>query len=635
MLSDRRIALSMNRVREHRGNLSDLLSLDEFREIIRPNLRFMVKVINESLVVPDFQTFSNDLSALAQLAAPDLGGKNADYIPPLRDADPDRWGVAVCTTDGQLFTHGDTDDYFSIQSSSKPITYALAIKERSEEFVHKWVGKEPSGQPFNAIICLPDNRPHNCCVNVGAIMTCAVLASGHPKKSPQQMVEHLMETWSELCGKIGEVLFDHETMQAEKSTASNNFALAWFIKARRGLPDGVSLETATDFYFSCCSIKATCRMMSVVAATLANGGVCPLTSKEVFSAEIVSKVLSQMQACGMYDASGEFLFDIGLPGKSGVSGIVITVVPNVMGVACFSPRLDSFGNSVRGVKFNQMLVNCFSLHVYDNLSAMHSGCKKDPRLSQNTAADMELANLRFAIQHGEQAALDFRRLLLEAMACATLVDGDPTDEEVATMIEAYEGIMYVNVTHEEARKMLDDIAITEEEVVEKLKQQNPDLDDIQREIILEAVFAAATADGVMNQKEVDILARIANALHVPPAVVELKLFEWRDILAREALEPVMEGERPKMDRQPSHAAIELLAKGKADDDTAASAVRIAFEAELDLHERSHVSRTRAKHRSQMRRAELARSSFDGWSGFAPADQASMSRTSARNSLDYQ
>ena len=221
---------------------------------------------------------------------------NADYIPILRDADPERWGVAICSVDGQRLAIGDVDVYHSIQSVSKPITYAYALNREGDDFTHQFVGVEPSGRPFNALDLLPDMRPFNPCVNAGAIMTAGVVASGFPERDSRAITQELMDLWAELCGHRGEVRFSAETMLTERASADNNFAIAYLLQGRRGLPRGVDLHKMLDVYFSCCSIEMTARSLSVAAACLANGGVCPISGRQVLSTDIVKRTLSVMQA---------------------------------------------------------------------------------------------------------------------------------------------------------------------------------------------------------------------------------------------------------------------------------------------------------------------------------------------------
>jgi glutaminase len=183
------------------------------------------------------------------------------------------------------------DIYHSIQSVSKPITYAHALRHEGDVFTHQFVGVEPSGRPFNALDLLPDQRPYNPCVNAGAIIMAGLVASGYPQLTDREITQVIMDLWSELCGDLAPVRFSEETMLSERATADNNFAIAYLLRGGLGLPRGVDLHKMMDVYLSSCSIEMTASMLAVAAATLANGGVCPTTGRQVLPADVVKRAL--------------------------------------------------------------------------------------------------------------------------------------------------------------------------------------------------------------------------------------------------------------------------------------------------------------------------------------------------------
>lgn len=238
------------------------------------------------------------------------------------------------------------------------------------------MGREPSGVSFNELKLNSHGRPHNPMINAGAIVCCSLIQR---EREFADRFDHVTNTWKELSGgeKTG---FSNAEYLSERATADRNFALGYFMRENGAFPPNTDIVQTLEFYFQCCSIEANAEKLSVVAATLANAGVCPTTGRRVFSPETVQRCLSLMYSCGMYDFSGEFALTIGLPAKSGVFGALMVVVPNVGGFCIWSPRIDKHGNSVRGLTFCRRLVERFNFHNYDNLTGLTD--KKDPRRRQ-------------------------------------------------------------------------------------------------------------------------------------------------------------------------------------------------------------------------------------------------------------
>uniref|UniRef100_A0A8K9XZC2 glutaminase n=1 Tax=Oncorhynchus mykiss TaxID=8022 RepID=A0A8K9XZC2_ONCMY len=295
------------------------------------------------------------------------------YIPQLAKFSPDLWAVSLCTVDGQRHTVGDTKVPFCLQSCVKPLKYAIAVHDHGTEYVHRFIGKEPSGLRFNKLFLDEDDKPHNPMVNAGAIVCTSLIKQG---ASNAEKFDYVMNFLNKMAGNeyVG---FSNATFQSERESGDRNFAIGYYLKEKKCFPEGTDMTSILDFYFQLCSIEVTCESASVMAATLANGGFCPITGERVLSPEAVRDTLSLMHSCGMYDFSGQFAFHVGLPAKSGVAGGILLVVPNVMGIMCWSPPLDKLGNSVRGIQFCTDLVSLFNFHNYDNLR--HFAKKHDPR----------------------------------------------------------------------------------------------------------------------------------------------------------------------------------------------------------------------------------------------------------------
>ena len=332
------------------------------------------QALTDGLAIPDFNAFTRELTDIFDEVNTICMGKLPTYIPQLERVDPEKFAMSVCTVDGQRFSIGECDDYFCVQSCSKPVTYCLALEEQGEDVVHSYVGREPSGKTFNELTLNAKGLPHNPMINAGAIMCGALIKKGG---AASDRFDFVMEKWKTAAGgqKIG---FNNAVYLSERQTADRNFALGYFMREKKAFPPDVELLDVLEFYFQCCSIETTTRSMAIIASTLANGGICPMTGVQVFSPGHVKNCLSLMLSCGMYDFSGEFAFTVGIPAKSGVSGAIMLAIPNVGGIAVWSPLLDELGNSVRGVEFCKRLVSRFKFHTFDSMLGLGDD-RIDPR----------------------------------------------------------------------------------------------------------------------------------------------------------------------------------------------------------------------------------------------------------------
>lgn len=355
------------------------VDLGGFTRIISSASLLVERALQGSLAIADFGAFQLHMAELVAAVEENRDGDQARYIPPLAEVNPEQFGVSIVTVDGQQLELGDSMTDFSIQSTCKPFNYALALEDAGEDAVHRHIGREPSGQRFNAYVLSDDTRPHNPMINAGAIMCCSLIKRELPL---HRRFEHIRESWGRMTGG-SRPRFNAFMTQEETRTGDRNRALAYMMKNEGLFPDGHDTEdhqvrAALDLYFRTCSLEMNCLEMASAAATLANGGVCPTTLERVQSPRTVRNVLSLMHSCGMYDYSGEFAFTIGVPAKSGVGGAVVLVVPGLMGICIWSPRLDRVGNSVRGVDFARRLLRLYTLHLYDSIT--HDLDRHDPRI---------------------------------------------------------------------------------------------------------------------------------------------------------------------------------------------------------------------------------------------------------------
>ncbi|XP_034476481.1 glutaminase liver isoform, mitochondrial isoform X3 [Drosophila innubila] len=384
------------------------LNRETFKAVVSPNIVLIAKAFRQQFVIPDFSSFTKDIEEIYANCKANTSGKLADYIPQLARYSPNLWGVSVCTVDGQRFSIGDVDEPFTLQSCSKPLTYAIALEKLGPKVVHSFVGQEPSGRNFNELVLDQNKKPHNPMINAGAILTCSLMnALVKPDMTSAEIFDYTMSWFKRLSG--GEYIsFNNAVFLSEREAADRNYALGFYMRENKCFPKRTNLKEVMDYYFQCCSMETNCEAMSVIAASLANGGICPTTEEKVFRPEVIRDVLSIMHSCGTYDYSGQFAFKVGLPAKTGVSGGMMLVIPNVMGIFAWSPPLDTLGNTVRGLQFCDELVSRFNFHRYDNLK--HLSNKKDPRKHRYETKGLSIVNLLFSAASGDVTALRRHRL---------------------------------------------------------------------------------------------------------------------------------------------------------------------------------------------------------------------------------
>jgi len=310
--------------------------------------------IAAALAAAPLQDYLEELhAALAGLA----DGALADYIPELTRADPGWFGIALATVDGHVYQTGESRRPFTIQSISKAIAYGLALEDHGLDAVLARVGVEPSGEAFNSISLEPGSgRPLNPMINAGAIATTALV-----RNDQAPALERLLATFARYTGRDMDI--DTAVFTSERDTGHRNRAIAHLLRGYGILER--SPEEATDLYFQQCSIRVTARDLALMGACLANGGVNPVTGVVALKRRYVDKVLSVMSTCGMYDYSGGWVFNVGMPAKSGVGGGIMAVLPGQFGLGVFSPPLDAKGNSVRGIAACERISQDFGLHMFN------------------------------------------------------------------------------------------------------------------------------------------------------------------------------------------------------------------------------------------------------------------------------
>jgi glutaminase len=292
-------------------------------------------------------------------------GEVATYIPRLAAVDPELFGVSVAGVDGAVHTAGDADATFSIQSISKAFVYALVCEQLGHEAVRERVGVNNTGLAFNSVVAieLNDGHPMNPMVNAGAIATTALVPAG----SAEERWAVIQRGLSAFAGRPLEL--DGEVYTSEADTNQRNRAIGTLLQSY-GRIDADPLA-AVDVYTRQCSLLVSAADLAVMGATLADGGVNPVTGERVVSASVARDTLAVLASTGLYERSGEWLFEIGLPGKSGVAGGIVTVSPGKGGIGVFSPRLDGAGNSVRGQRATRFLSRSLGLDVFASEAHEH------------------------------------------------------------------------------------------------------------------------------------------------------------------------------------------------------------------------------------------------------------------------
>ncbi|KAA1151079.1 glutaminase [Pseudoalteromonas sp. FUC4] len=284
-------------------------------------------------------------------------GKVADYIPALAEVDPEQFSIAIYTTDGKTVCAGDCSQRFTIQSVSKVMTLTMALQRYGDELWHR-VGKEPSGTAFNSLTQLEFEKgiPRNPFINAGAIVTCDALYSR--LSAP---MHSMLETFRLLAGNRG-IVIDKKVANSEYEFRHRNAAMAHLMKSFGNFENEV--DDVLWSYFNFCSIELNCIELAKAYNFLANKGVDNRSGNRVLSSRQNKQLNSLLFTSGLYDAAGDFGYRVGMPGKSGVSGTVLAVLPNKFTVAVYSPGLNSFGNSVAGIAALELLSKKLDISIF-------------------------------------------------------------------------------------------------------------------------------------------------------------------------------------------------------------------------------------------------------------------------------
>ena len=289
----------------------------------------------------------------------DDGGNNADYIPFLAKVPSKLFGISVCLPDGEIVEAGDTDYVFGIESVSKVPTAILAMQQYGADTILQKIGADATGLPFNSImaILLENDHPSTPLVNAGAITACSMVK---PVGNSDGKWKSITDFLAGLCGSP--LVLQDELYKSESATNFNNRSIAWLLKNYNRIYDDPDMSL--DIYTRQCSMGVTARQLSICGGTIANRGVNPVTKKKVFDAELTSTIVAMIASVGFYEHTGDWIFTSGIPAKTGVGGGIVGVLPGVMGIAAFSPKLDGSGNSVRAQNAIKYITNKLGLNLF-------------------------------------------------------------------------------------------------------------------------------------------------------------------------------------------------------------------------------------------------------------------------------
>lgn len=299
------------------------------------------------------------LAGILEEVRPLLGqGKVADYIPALAQVPADRLGIAVCTVEGELFTAGDAFEPFSIQSISKALSLTLALTLYQEEEIWARVGKEPSGQPFNSLVQLEFEQgiPRNPFINAGALVVSDLLETR--LTAPRQRTLELVRR---LCGNPA-IIADQVVARSEYQHSARNAAIAYLMKAYGNFENEV--DKVLQSYFNACAIRMSCVDLARAFVYLANRGVPLGESTPLLPARTTKQVNALLATCGLYDEAGDFAYRVGMPGKSGVGGGIMALIPGELSICVWSPELNKAGNSLAGTAALELLAERLGRSIF-------------------------------------------------------------------------------------------------------------------------------------------------------------------------------------------------------------------------------------------------------------------------------
>ena len=425
----------------------------------RPPTHFPMSQALESPVLDFLQGLHSEIKDIHD-------GEVATYIPELATADPNWFGICLVTAGGSIYEVGDSSQHFTIQSISKPFAYGLALEDNGLEAVMAKIGVEPTGDAFNSISLEPETgRPRNPMINAGAIATVGLI----PGTTSASRERRIIDAFSLFAGRrLG---IDEAVYRSESETGHRNRAIGHMLRNFDILSK--KPEPTLELYFKQCAISVTCRDLGVMAATLANRGVNPVTGKQAVRGEYVENMLSVMGSCGMYDWAGEWIYNVGMPAKSGVAGGIAAVLPGQLGIGVFSPRLDSHGNSVRGIKVCEAISRRCDLHMFNRRGTRNGAIRL-----HFTGSQMNSRRVRSPLEASVLQDYGFSIQVFQLQGNLTFGTTEAIVREVVDRSEAIDHLVldfgHVLSINDSAARMLYELALKMESTGKVMIVTNPD-----------------------------------------------------------------------------------------------------------------------------------------------------------------
>ena len=358
----KKLIMNLEEVEQTQGKIE----FPQFKQIMKPKYTLFRSILQNQVTIKNWEKFIKETQEIfEEVSKWDDKGFIPSYIPQLLKSEKDEFSVSICTIDGQIFNFGDSKKFACMHAISSVISFLIALEQHGQEEVSNYIGTEPSGKTFNSLE-LMNGKPHNPLINSGSLTSWYLMYQ-------DETIDRKYEKYAKIVKRLiagSKVHYNNEMYLSEVVNADRNYWLLYMLKEAGTIPEKLNVKKILEFYTQVWAIEFSIEKYAILAASLANGGIWPLTEDKIFMNDpnAIKGALSQMLSWGMNTYSGKWAFVTGLPAKSSVSGVIILTIPNTMGIAVYSPLLNKHYNSYKGTKFLEQFVNHFGFsdldHVY-------------------------------------------------------------------------------------------------------------------------------------------------------------------------------------------------------------------------------------------------------------------------------